>query len=403
MTIEVGDKVILIPDERGGYITQKIGTIAAGDKVILFSDGRGGHIAVKSGTIGVGDKVKAISYMGKRYIIRGVGVPPETIYCSHEDTGDIYKINLTDYSAALYSSTAQTVFGVPYFIRTGKNSAIIRVSAAGAGRTYWYSHNQCLNWAATTPYNAGYRSGCAATNTTGKVMKIEYLDDDWYNSKIALSTNYGRTWTSNTPTCPNPLGGGSRIYFLGRSDWLIHTTTPEDSNSLYVSHNDGTTWESCTVPVGATNVITGAGNNKGIYYALGIMIDDRANALFKSTDFGKTWEYIGEYTGAPSKELAIINDIFYSITSSELYRSVDGITWTHETNGAGGSGDASVNISNVHKISNNRILTTGGASGGNGWNVSTDNGITWTVLTQPVDTYQSISFPDVYNSANDYA
>ena len=62
-----------------------------------------------------------------------------------------------------------------------------------------------------------------------------------------------------------------------------------------------------------------------------------------------------------------------------------------------------MNISNVHKISNNRILTTGGASGGNGWNVSTDNGITWTVLTKPVDTYQSISFPDVYNSANDYA
>lgn len=57
MTIEVGDKVILIPNRKEGYIAQRVGTPEVGDKVLLIPNKSGGYIATKLSTPQVGDKV----------------------------------------------------------------------------------------------------------------------------------------------------------------------------------------------------------------------------------------------------------------------------------------------------------------------------------------------------------
>src|SRR5574343_583836 len=57
MTIEVGDKVILIPNRKEGYTAQRVGTPEVGDKVLLIPNKSGGYIATKLSTPQVGDKV----------------------------------------------------------------------------------------------------------------------------------------------------------------------------------------------------------------------------------------------------------------------------------------------------------------------------------------------------------
>lgn len=57
MTIDVGDKVILIPDRRGGYIAQKAIAPAVGEKALLIPDRKGGYTAVKLSAPAVNDQV----------------------------------------------------------------------------------------------------------------------------------------------------------------------------------------------------------------------------------------------------------------------------------------------------------------------------------------------------------
>lgn len=65
MTIQIGDKVILIPNGRGGYITEKIALPNIGDKTLLIPNGRGGYTAIKMSVPAIGDKVIAFEERGK--------------------------------------------------------------------------------------------------------------------------------------------------------------------------------------------------------------------------------------------------------------------------------------------------------------------------------------------------
>jgi len=60
LTINVGDKVLLFPDGRGGYTAYEISAPAVGEKCILLPDGKGGYIAVGTGAPSVGDKVPVV-------------------------------------------------------------------------------------------------------------------------------------------------------------------------------------------------------------------------------------------------------------------------------------------------------------------------------------------------------
>ena len=60
MTINVGDKVLLFPDGRGGYTAYEISAPAVGEKCILLPDGKGGYTAVGVSAPSVGDKVPVV-------------------------------------------------------------------------------------------------------------------------------------------------------------------------------------------------------------------------------------------------------------------------------------------------------------------------------------------------------
>ena len=60
MTINVGDKVLLFPDGRGGYTAYEISAPAVGEKCILLPDGKGGYIAVGVSAPEAGDKVPVV-------------------------------------------------------------------------------------------------------------------------------------------------------------------------------------------------------------------------------------------------------------------------------------------------------------------------------------------------------
>jgi hypothetical protein len=57
MTVEVGDKVVLVPLSGGGQVAVKSGAIEEGDKVLLIPLSGGGQVAVKLASPAVGEKV----------------------------------------------------------------------------------------------------------------------------------------------------------------------------------------------------------------------------------------------------------------------------------------------------------------------------------------------------------
>jgi len=71
MTIQVGDKVILIPNGRGGHTAEKIIPPGVGDKTLLIPNGRGGYTAIKMSVPSTGDKVIAFEERGKIILYPG--------------------------------------------------------------------------------------------------------------------------------------------------------------------------------------------------------------------------------------------------------------------------------------------------------------------------------------------
>lgn len=89
MTITVGDKVLLIPDGKGGYLAKEMITPAAGDKALLIPDGKGGYIVAKMGTPVTGDNVIVFPEKVNGHIVwkseTAIGTAIGTLY-NYEDT-----------------------------------------------------------------------------------------------------------------------------------------------------------------------------------------------------------------------------------------------------------------------------------------------------------------------------
>lgn len=283
MTIDVGDKVILIPDGRRGYITQKIGTIAAGDKVILFSDGRGGHIAVKAGTIGVGDKTLVIpQYIdgnlswkprgGGWYLKNGsctftitqarYAVKEGIIYML-ADNGHTYTTTdgntWTDQGAYGFSISFNGWVGIPstafcyhdgyFYLYHGTGTYWYwRRSVDAVSWTTLYTHYELFTLFPEMPWlyitSHGYRDAgrMRLHSYDGKLWMIPNYRMDaggiWYDPPIYYSADACATWTL-TSTPAEPLIGST--VFNGKL-WILRTVYGAwNALSLY-SSTDGINW-----------------------------------------------------------------------------------------------------------------------------------------------------------------
>lgn len=400
--VEVGDKGATL---KNHYLPQS--SVEVGDKVFVLS--AFGKDRVFTGIADVGDKVKVLTYNGRKYVLGEESfiatTPIKALYCSFLNTGRIVSINIdTLEDTQVGSIGGVTVERIPYFVRTGNQESIIRKEGEGALRTYYFSPDQCRHWFPTIPFNAGYRSGHADANFLGTVLKIEYIDEDYYNAaKVVKSIDYGLTWTENVLSDMDGTGisGSSHVLSLGGSNWIVSNSKVAE-NYVYYSNDNGSTWELSTLPPECLNVITAvANNNEGFSFGVSSNIDGSEIIYLESLDNGKTWINVGSrYTpevdswAAGGSIFSYINGYFYHkfTTDARIYRSKHLKGW----NLVGGRGSVQV-FQPDDGLEGKKLLVVG--TGVDSWWTSTNNGHDWTLVDDYVIyTYDAIGFPEVYVS-----
>ena len=101
MTINVGDKVLLFPDGKGGYTAYEISAPAVGEKCILIPDGKGGYIAVGTGAPEAGGKVPVVPDGKGGYITWKAGTPTPILYFIKQSSGNLVLTSLfVDYTTS---------------------------------------------------------------------------------------------------------------------------------------------------------------------------------------------------------------------------------------------------------------------------------------------------------------
>ncbi len=167
-----------------------------------------------------------------------------------------------------------------------------------------------------------------ATSASGGLWTSDNNGDSWYN----LGTDFFYAmqcasicidYTSNSTLY---LGSGDPNYYGG-------------GNGIYKSTNGGTTWSLSNTGI-TTGLIVEIIMDPTDHLNLLAATD---NGIFKSTNAGLNWTNVksgGDFKAMKLKPGS--NDTLYSVTSSEIYRSVDfGGTWQQLTNGVtipGGNG-----------------------------------------------------------------
>jgi len=171
------------------------------------------------------------------------------------------------------------------------------------------------------------------------------------------------------------------------------------SSELIYFSSDGKIWNTVnqinTCPGGGPPALYDVAHGNGFTVAVG-RDGPGSNCVLYSTDHGRTW-YGGGLGGITQSlgKIVFSNSFFYavhgpSISSSKLYRSINGSTWTQTSpNGplffAGKSIDTAYSLFPIS--SQNKIIVAGAKDDTNSDSASsfsTDNGATWTFNTTPI-------------------
>ena len=297
MRIGVGDKVILIPDGKGGYIAQKPGQVGIGDKCLLIPDSHGNYQLAKLSTPGIGDKLitiptdinENIAWKGG-YNYKALAAYGSQLYYT-EDTGKTWTATYTlPISTGVDMSDADPM--VPSqveYLEVGK------MLASG----YYSGLNAVLRaneygriWAASkfSEEGGGIRFGYLGS---GRVALCWY---DWPYNCMSISTDYGWHWTLKAcfethPAFPDYPG---HIATDGAGNVIVlFNNNASFTNNILISHDNGETWAGSGIPYeGAAVGQKGAaycGENTIIVSAVHPILGGR---IYKSTNNGDTFSAI---------------------------------------------------------------------------------------------------------------
>ena len=184
----------------------------------------------------------------------------------------------------------------------------------------------------------------------GRSQDLTYVD-----GQIYMSTNYGTSWTYLNQNGAKVASDNNYLYFGKSSD--------NSGGSIYRSSDNGSTWNFIGLPQQCIRSLAVNGN----YLFAGSTICSQTNtrATWVSTDFGANWS--AKLGGHIAFSFAINgNNVFAGATG--VYKSTDsGVTWTLSLPAIIYIYSLAVNGNNVFAGELN-----------NGVYKSTDNGATWT-------------------------
>lgn len=170
------------------------------------------------------------------------------------------------------------------------------------------------------------------------------------NLKVYKSTNYAASWTA-LGTSGLPTTGNIRNVGVAKSD-VNYVGTVWNGGRVFLSSNGGTSWTQTTNPTNnglSMSYVSFDPANPQIVYAASVAPDPKVPHLWKSPDFGATWQVLdvdgsGFPSGVPVNTILSDSNTLYAGTHLGVYQSADGgTTWTRC-----GSGMPLVNVTDVY-------------------------------------------------------
>jgi len=169
------------------------------------------------------------------------------------------------------------------------------IAVAGSG-TICTSMNGGASWTVNNSFNADWQWDSVFASSDGKIVAAV----DYWDTLVYISTNFGRTWTSNSiANLDNYQSFGFSRSITGSADGtkLVVATL---GGTIFTSTNSGVDWIATSAPIGNwSSVASSADGNKLV------ACDALGGGIYISKDFGADWEL----TDAPS-------NIWYSVTCS---------------------------------------------------------------------------------------
>jgi hypothetical protein len=181
------------------------------------------------------------------------------------------------------------------------NTGNVALSTDG-GNTFIYY--QGVNGLATG--NSG--SQVVATNTTGSVILMGNGGGSGAANGLYLSVNSGATWVKQSVSGGTQHFGGIAV----SNDGLKLLGADGQSGNLSVSTNSGTTWINVS-PAGNVSYYGAAMSGDGT-----IMMATANNTIWMSTNTGKNWLNLANYTIVPA-----VNAIYLSNDGTKLFASAN--------------------------------------------------------------------------------
>lgn len=389
MTIEVGDKVILIPDGKGGYLAQKPGIVEVGNKVLLVPDNKGGYLAAQMSTPEIGDKPLIIPNGINENIV---------LYLS-----DYYLPFTARYLHGLVRSNNDKLFlfgGSSTVTPTPLND--VWASFSGAG---WKQVAAAAEW------TARYNFGCTILSNNTIIIAGGATGSGQVTSvkEVWKSEDGGETWTQQTAAA----GWGQRnnIGLVALSDnTLILAGGVEYSRGNTYVRND--VWKSEDEGANWTKILDNSDPatywKKRWGHTLNVCSDDsliitggnptlttggQLNDVWMSTDGGATWSEQTAAAGWTPREhhacavlsddkIVLVGGYASGFKNDVWYSSNYGVDWTQLNNFANGlayhrgvslSDDSIIIAGGYKKVGFVYTITN------NVWK-STDSGVSWTQL-----------------------
>ena len=114
--------------------------------------------------------------------------------------------------------------------------------------------------------------------------KLIVIGGNYYDNYSAVSEDKGDTWTSTV--LPSPIGNFARLRFHDGKFYLV-----SDASAVLVS-SDGVTWDSYTLPQGATTSVPWSDIWKSTDHILALNYNSQIAVSFDPTMFGEGYVYM---------------------------------------------------------------------------------------------------------------
>lgn len=117
------------------------------------------------------------------------------------------------------------------------------------------------------------------------VVAVSLRGDNGY--RLAISRDYGKTWSTLSGFQSEASIGEIKVSSSGKYI-MVSTVNP---HCIYVSTNAGSSFQKVVTQNYAIVTLAMSGNESYMFYSF-------RNSLFRSTDYGKTWNSIGSIPGS---------------------------------------------------------------------------------------------------------